>query len=195
MAEAPPRRLLPSPRATAAAALGAVPGLWSGRKGHGPKVTRVQTPKEDCRDLRSADLGRSSGARPLRAPPLLHQPQGLVGLFRVWVWDPEQMLGMERREPRRPRAERWLGCLRFREEQQVCTSCQSRRQPARASCPAQTQSSGCLALHKPCPRRTTPPTQPFHEVRATEHPALSKQGKIRPRAIQWPGSHHQNGLS
>lgn len=134
----------------------------------------MQTPKEDRRDLRSADLGRSAGAGPLRAPPLLHQPQGLVGLFRVWVWDPEQMLGMERREPRHPRAERWLGCLRFREEQQVCTTCQSRRQLARASRPAQTQLSGCPALHKPCPRRTTQPTLPFRKVGATEHPCPSK---------------------
>lgn len=111
MAEAPPRRLLPSPRATAAAARVAVPGLWSWRKGHGPKVTRVQTPKEDPRDLRSADLGRSARAGPLRAPPSRLQHQGPEGFFKVWVWDPERMLGIEGREPSHPRAERWLRYL------------------------------------------------------------------------------------
>lgn len=63
VAEAPPRRLPPSPRATAAAAEGTVPGLWAWWKGHEAEVTRAQDSRGGCRDPRNAGLGGVSESR------------------------------------------------------------------------------------------------------------------------------------
>lgn len=185
VAEAPPRRLLPSPRATAAAALGAVPGLWSGRKGRGPKVTGCRPQKKIVGTSTALTWGglREPGHLELRHGSI--SPKGRSAFLGLSLGpgadarDGEERIKASQspevaRTSPLPRGTAGVHDLPI-------TAPTSSRLPPSSDSPA-----GARRCTSPAHVRPLNLHRPSVKSGLQNTPGLSKQEKRRPRAIQWP---------